>query len=453
VDRKTDGKWVLRDGIWYNKDIIEEEGIVITDSVVMGDVIQNIIQHNPDQLLDSVKEALSQLGFFDEFRPPRVINQYQEVQLHHTINLANTISECGLELDGWTEVSLGYACELEGDIDESRKHFEKAIEISQRNGIEDIKLQRNAELGIAILELKLDNLNNAEKIAKKLRKSFKKDGDQLGDSNATEILGLIAYTRGNHVKAESLHNKSLNIRNLIGDEEGISSSRSNLGNVAMSRGQVDKADNIFSNAGYSDSSEHDEAQLLCSKGVNQMQKGNIYEGKRLINQSLTIRKRIGDTSGLTECYNYLGTAYMMQGDFRKGLELCRKSRDNAIKDRSKSGEAFALYNMGQATVMLNSKHRGVKLIRSAKEIYQDIGDKEGISTCNLMLRKLDVSVNLINTSKQENLVAEGDGIVILTVVGCLVGAIGLIYLFGGVECCFWTLVGIPAAIFFLNQAN
>jgi len=105
--------------------------------------------------------------------------------------------------------------------------------------------------------------------------------------------------------------------------------------------------------------------------------------------------------------------------------------------------------MGQATVMLNSKHRGVKLIRTAKEIYQDIGDKEGISTCNSMLRKLNVSVNLVNTSKQENLVLE-DGIVTLAIVGCSVIALGLIYLFGGVECCFWTLVGIPAAIFFLN---
>lgn len=442
-------QWVLRDGIWYDTDTIEEEGIVITDSVVMGDVIQNFIQHNPEQLLNSVKEALSQLGFSDELRPPREMDQYQEVQLHHTLNLANTIIDCGLELDGWTEVSLGYACELEGNIDESRKHFEKALEISQRDGVEDIKLQRNAKLGIAILELRLDNLNNAEKIVKNLRKSFKEDGDQLGDSNATEILGLIAYTRGNHVKAESFHTKSLEIRNLIGDKDGISSSQSNLGNVAMSRGQVDKAANLFSNAGYSDSSEHDEAQLLCNKGVNQMQKGDIYEAKRLINQSLTIRERIGDTSGLTECYNYLGTAYMMQGDFRKGLELCRKSRDNAVKDRSKSGEAFALYNMGQATVMLNSKHRGVKLIRTAKEIYQDIGDKEGISTCNSMLRKLNVSVNLVNTSKQENLVLE-DGIVTLAIVGCSVIALGLIYLFGGVECCFWTLVGIPAAIFFLN---
>tara|TARA_B100000965_G_C18991732_1_gene498537 strand:- start:77 stop:277 length:201 start_codon:yes stop_codon:yes gene_type:complete len=65
-----------------------------------------------------------------------------------------------------------------------------------------------------------------------------------------------------------------------------------------------------------------------------------------------------------------------------------------------------------------------------------------------MLRKLNVSVNLVNTSKQENLVTE-DGVAMLGAV-CLVSALGLIYLFGGVECCFWTLVGIPAAIYFLG---
>ena len=45
LEGNSDGTWLLEDGIWA-KTAEKSNGILIKDSVVMGDVIQNIIIKN-----------------------------------------------------------------------------------------------------------------------------------------------------------------------------------------------------------------------------------------------------------------------------------------------------------------------------------------------------------------------------------------------------------------------
>jgi tetratricopeptide (TPR) repeat protein len=383
--------WVLRDGVWHDTVSSDSNGIVISDSVVMGDVIQNIILENPDHIIHAVREALDNLGFSAKGAHPTSISGEQEIQLQHTLTLADSITERGLELGGWTEISLGYACELKRDMNGARMHFERALRIAKRDPPEeqDTRLHRHAELGIAILEMELGNLNTAEKIAQELRLDFLQDNDTLGTSNAEEILGLIAYSRGNYQQAESYHSASLNMRESIGYEEGIANSKVNLGNVAMSQQKVDKASNLFSEAQSSDPSERDKAQLLCSRGVNEMQKGNVSRAIDLLNQSLKIRNKIKHSDGQTECYNYLGTAYMMQGRFDKGWDVCSKARDNADRDQDEGAKAHALFHMGQASVSMGNMSRGISELRLARGIFQNMRDREGTSNCDSMLRRLN----------------------------------------------------------------
>ena len=170
-------------------------------------------------------------------------------------------------------------------------------------------------------------------------------------------------------------------------------SKINLGNVAMSQQKVDKASNLFSEAQSSDPSERDKAQLLCSRGVNEMQKGNVSRAIDLLNQSLKIRNKIKHSDGQTECYNYLGTAYMMQGRFDKGWDVCSKARDNADRDQDEGAKAHALFHMGQASVSMGDMSRGISELRLARGIFQNLRDREGTSNCDSMLRRLNTEPN------------------------------------------------------------
>ena len=382
-----DGIWVLENGIWTKTTNNQTNGIVVSDSVVTGDVIQNIILNDPEHVANAVKQTLANLGFKNGTHPSSISNN-NKIQLDHTITLADAITNQGLNLDGWTEISLGYACELEDELQPARTHFERALNFGREN--QDLRLQLHAELGIAILEMKSGKLNVAEKACKKIRLEFRKCNDDVGFSNAEEILGLIAYSRGNYGLSKSLHENALELRKSVGYEEGVVASTVNLGNVALSQGKINLASDLFDDVKLRDQSERDEAQLLCSQGVNEMQKGNIPEALNLINKSLEIRNEINDKTGQAECYNYLGTAYMMQGDLHKGRDVCRKALNIANNLGDNWAKAHALYHMGQASVGMGDLNSGVYEIKKARRLFSKCRDRAGVSNCNSMLKQLGV---------------------------------------------------------------
>ena len=121
-----------------------------------------------------------------------------------------------------------------------------------------------------------------------------------------------------------------------------------------------------------------------------MQKGNIPEALNLINKSLEIRNEINDKTGQAECYNYLGTAYMMQGDLNKGRDVCRKALNIANNLGDNGAKAHALYHMGQASVGMGDMNSGVYEIKKARRLFSKCRDRAGVSNCNSMLKQLGV---------------------------------------------------------------
>lgn len=382
----SDGIWLLEDGVWA-KTMEKSNGILIKDSVVMGDVIQNIIVNDQDYVLNAVKQALAKLGF-NEGEHPSSVNEANRIQLEHTLTLADAISNENIPLGGWLEISLGYACELENDLPSARIHFENAMNFGKSN--HDQRLQLHAQLGFAILDLKSGELSTAEKSTKKIRTEFNKINDKVGFSNAEEVLGLIAYSRGSYALSKSLHENALEIRKSIGYDAGIVASSVNLGNVAMSQGKINTASDLFADVELKNQSERDEAQLLCSQGVNEMQKGNITKALNLIEKSLAIRRKINDKTGQVECYNYMGTANMMQGYFQSGRDVCRKALKLADEINDHRAKAHALYHIGQASIGMGDMNSGVYEIKKARSLFSKSKDREGVSNCNKMLRQLDV---------------------------------------------------------------
>jgi tetratricopeptide (TPR) repeat protein len=139
-----------------------------------------------------------------------------------------------------------------------------------------------------------------------------------------------------------------------------------------------------------DQSERDEAQLLCSQGVNEMQKGNSRKALDLLNKSLAIRTAIKDKTGQIECYNYIGTALMMGRQFQAGRDMCRKALNLADEIKDYGAKAHALYHIGQASIGMGDRNSGIHELKKARSLFSLSQDREGISNCNKLLRKLDV---------------------------------------------------------------
>ena len=378
--------WVLEDGVWLDDAPIDTDSIVISDSVVMGDVVQKIIIDNPEKVQEIVKKTLESLGFCDGMLPTSNLEE-QKVQINNTISLADYISGFGVDFDGWTELSLGYACEAKGDFASAKSHFGQALEFGKNH--EDERLQLYSELGFIVLLISEGKYKQAEERCVLLLDIFIKLGDDEGVSDCKELLGLISYSKGNYKRSRGHHEEALQIRQSKGNVEAVISSKINLANVAMSEGEIAKAGNLLDGLDTNFTSKKDEAQLLCSKGVNELQNENFHDSINLLKQSLEIRQEISDRNGESESYNYIGTAKMLYGKIDSGYTDCETAYSIAKEIGNNNLMAHALYNMGQGSFGLGNTELAWSELSTAAKLFREIGNFEGAKNCKKILSMID----------------------------------------------------------------
>ena len=383
--------WVLEDGVWLDNAPVGTDSIVISDSVVMGDVVQKIIIDNPEKVQEILKNTLESIGFSDGKLPINNMDEKRD-QISNTISLADYISSFGVDFNGWTELSLGYACEAKGDIASAKSHFSQALEFGKK--YEDERLQLHSELGFIVLLINEEKYNQAEDRSVVLLNAFIKQDDDEGISNCKELLGLISYSKGNYKLSRAHHEEALQIRQSKGNTEAVISSKINLANVAMSEGKINEAGNLLNALDINYINKKDEAQLLCSRGVNELQNENFHESINLLKQSLEIRQEISDKRGESESYNYIGTAKMLYGKIESGYTDCETAYSIAKEIENNNLMAHALYNMGQGSFGLDNTELGWSELSSAAKLFREIGNFEGAKNCDKMLNQINKKSNI-----------------------------------------------------------
>lgn len=377
--------WVLKDGIWLDNAHVDKDSIVISDSVVTGDVVQKIIIENPEKVQDIVKQTLASLGFSGT-NLPLSDSEVPKEQINNTISLADYVSSFGVDFNGWTELSLGYACEAKGDFLSAESHFTQALEFGKQN--QDERLQLHSELGFIILIINEQKFNQAEERCIDLLDKFAMIGDDEGLSNSRELLGLISYSKGRYEKSREYHEEALQIRQSKGDKEAVISSKINLANVAMSEGKVREAGALLDSLDTNYTSKKDEAQLICSRGVNELQNDNYDKAILLLKQSLEIRKEISDRIGESESYNYIGTAKMLDGKIYSGYADCETAYKIAKQVGNNNLMAHALYNMGQGSFGLNNPELARSELLMAAKLFEQVDNFRGVRNCENMLNQI-----------------------------------------------------------------
>ena len=164
--------------------------INLKDSAMSGDI--NITQNNAEDIATAMVQASERMGFSGQSSPAE-LTPSQEAEVEQVLEISEQLVGHGIEIDPWTEITLGIAAELAGRTHSAQQHYLRALE------------------------------------------TFRKNSDLQGESAALISLGNIAQTRGDLAEAERLQRESLAIKREIGDRRGEASSLVNLAVIAQSR--------------------------------------------------------------------------------------------------------------------------------------------------------------------------------------------------------------------------
>ena len=200
-----DGKWMWTGSEWIPAppSSSQSANVNLHDSVIGGDV--NIIQNNSEDIATAIVQALERMGISSQSSPAE-LTPSQEAEVEQVLEMSEQLANHGIEIDPWTEITLGNAAKLAGRTHSAQQHYLRALE------------------------------------------TFRKNGDRQGESASLIGLGVIARTRGDLVEAERLQRESLAIKREIGDRQGEADSLNNLGNIMNSKGQYDEQRRMYTEA-------------------------------------------------------------------------------------------------------------------------------------------------------------------------------------------------------------
>jgi tetratricopeptide (TPR) repeat protein len=230
-----DGKFMWTGNEWIPAPpAAEPVSVSMQDSVIAGDV--NITQNNAEDIAAAMVTALERIGFSGQSSPAE-LTPSQEKEVEQVLEISEQLAGHGVEIDPWTEITLGNAAFLAGRTHSAQQHYLRALELFRKNS--DRKGEGYSLNMLGIIARERDNLAEAERLYGKALAIMREVGDRQAEVASLNNLGENARTRGDLAEAERLQREGLAIAREIGDQIGEAHSLNQLGENARTRGDQD----------------------------------------------------------------------------------------------------------------------------------------------------------------------------------------------------------------------
>ncbi|MBL4669814.1 MAG: tetratricopeptide repeat protein [Flavobacteriales bacterium] len=122
-----------------------------------------------------------------------------------------------------------------------------------------------------------------------------------------------------------------------------------------------------------------EARSVYMNGVFYFSKNELDKASTLINESLSLYKKIEDEPGISGCYDLMGSISNYQGDYDKSMEHYDKALKIAIKSGNKKTESRTKLNIGGLYQAKGDYDSALKYYKEALVIDESLKAKRDIS--------------------------------------------------------------------------
>ena len=234
--------------------------------------------------------------------------------------------------------------------------------------------------GAGMLAYSQGDLVQAESRGREGLAIYRALGDRRGIGMQLHNLGNVASDRGDYAEATALYEESVAVKRARGDRPGTARSLNSLGIIAYERGDYPRAAALLEEAldiQRALGDLHTVATGLSNLGSMKASAGDLPSGAALLAESLTLRQQLGDVGGAAVTMTHLGVIHTEQGEHRRAVGLLEQSATilRALGDRSYL--ATALNVRAGASLALGDLPGATTLCRESLALYEAIGERRG----------------------------------------------------------------------------
>jgi signal transduction histidine kinase/uncharacterized protein HemY len=203
-----------------------------------------------------------------------------------------------------------------------------------------------------------------------------------GKGDATRMMGIYSYLKGNYTEALSFYQKALSFSKQANDPKGIANCYNNLGNIEHSQSNYEAATKWYGSSLDIRKQNHDSlgiAQSFGNIGSVYSDQGNYLQALRYFFEALSVCERIGNKIGIASAYNNIGAAYKGLGQYNKALSYLLKAQATIKLSKDKPAAAFAYNDIGNVYRDQGNYENALEYFFSALKIFEEIESRQGIS--------------------------------------------------------------------------
>ena len=195
-------------------------------------------------------------------------------------------------------------------------------------------------------------------------------------AKALDAAGGIAFLRGDHGRAASLHQESLELWRQVRDRAWVAAATHNLARAVHYQGQYDRAARLYHEARDRWRELGDRRGLatsLNSLGVLLRNQGDLVGARALYEESLAHYRELQDLWGQALLLNNLARITRDSGDLTQTRALCLQSLDLFVGLGDKHGVTWVVSNLAIVAQRQGAWTRAARLIGATESIRETLG--------------------------------------------------------------------------------
>ncbi len=275
-----------------------------------------------------------------------------------------------------------------GDKEKAKQHFNAALLRlkNQKSPVEESKI--NSEL--SLIHLNEGDLENSRRFFEKAVALSEKAGDPVAQAAALYAAGEYYYFRNETTVSENYYRLSIEKWRAAGNPQGEGKSLLSLGYLYLIKSEFDKSSESFDRAlSNFEAAADDRGKALSYKAIG-CNFNYLNENQKALESLKKAESLFPTDMDFTEkamLYNWFGKAFEDYGDWRLSLNYRLKAFDLFEKDKHLYGQLATLPSLGKLSFLLNDDasafdylFRAEKLARRLKDnfylatVYDEIGN-------------------------------------------------------------------------------
>jgi predicted ATPase/class 3 adenylate cyclase/Tfp pilus assembly protein PilF len=222
-------------------------------------------------------------------------------------------------------------------------------------------------------------------------------------AQALEGACVLATRQKDFVGAATLANEALALGQQLDNREIVGSASISLAEAAYIQGNIQHAIELLENSLNIRRALGDTrgtASLLNNLGNIALQQGQFSRAAMLLEESLSLFRQEGDRLALASILNNLGEVERYQDNFEQALMLYEESLNLSREVKYTWGIAAALSNLGAGLLRQGKQQRALQSYQEGLRLFYEMGDKFGMVCCLEGTAEIAYSANQLELTIQ-----------------------------------------------------